>query len=62
MRLLLSCGVVVRADGEFIIVQTLDPQVMMNVPERAELQLIADGAGRPLWTALGNPGGEVVAS
>ena len=45
--LLLPCNVVVRtAQDATTIVQALDPQVMVAVPEREELQPIADEAGR----------------
>lgn len=44
--LLLPCNVVVRAADGTTLVQALDPQVMINVPERSELQPIADDAAR----------------
>jgi len=51
--LLLPCNVVVRAakDGTTL-VQALDPQVIVAVPERDELQPIADEAGRRIQAAL----------
>ena len=51
--LLLPCNVVVRAakDGTTL-VQALDPQVIVSVPERDELQPIADEAGRRIQAAL----------
>jgi uncharacterized protein (DUF302 family) len=51
--LLLPCNVVVRtAQDATTIVQALDPQVMVAVPEREELQPIADEAGRRIQAAL----------
>ena len=50
--LLLPCNVVVRRDGDRTLVQALDPQVMVTLPERPELQPVADEAGRRLRAAL----------
>jgi uncharacterized protein (DUF302 family) len=51
--LLLPCNVVVRAAQDATtLVQALDPQVMVAVPERDELQPIADEAGRRIQAAL----------
>lgn len=51
--LLLPCNVVVRDAGNGrTMVQALDPQVMVSVPERSELQPIADEAGRRINAAL----------
>lgn len=50
--LLLPCNVVVRAAGGSTIVQALNPQVMVNLPEREELQPIADEASRRIAAAL----------
>jgi uncharacterized protein (DUF302 family) len=50
--LLLPCNVVVRAADGKTLVQALDPQVMVNVPERSELQPIADDAARRIQAAL----------
>lgn len=50
--LLLPCNVVVRRDGDRTLVQALDPQVMVSLPGRAELQPVADDAGRRLSAAL----------
>jgi uncharacterized protein (DUF302 family) len=50
--LLLPCNVVVRRDGDRTLVQALDPQVMVSLPGRPELQPVADDAGRRLQTAL----------
>jgi uncharacterized protein (DUF302 family) len=47
--LLLPCNVVVRDAGYGrTLVQFLDPQVMVAVPERDELVPVADEAGRRL--------------
>ena len=51
--LLLPCNVVVRADGPSrVLVQALDPQIMVQVTERAELREIADEATIRLRAAL----------
>jgi uncharacterized protein (DUF302 family) len=51
--LLLPCNVVVRADGDTrSLVQALDPQVMITVPEREELRPVADEAGKRIRAAL----------
>ncbi|HVV21060.1 MAG TPA: DUF302 domain-containing protein, partial [Pseudonocardiaceae bacterium] len=51
--LLLPCNVVVRADGEDrTLVQALDPQVMIDMPERDELRPVADEAGTRIRAAL----------
>ncbi|MEK6439192.1 DUF302 domain-containing protein [Pseudonocardia sp. T1-2H] len=51
--LLLPCNVVVRATGDATtLVQALDPQIMVTVPGRAELQPVADEAARRLQAAL----------
>lgn len=50
--MLLPCNVVVRADGDATMVEALDPQVMVSVPDEPELQPIADEAGRRLQAAL----------
>ncbi len=50
---LLPCNVVVRrVDEDSSLVQILDPQIMVQVPGRAELQPIADDAARRLGGAL----------
>ena len=50
--LLLPCNVVVRrADGRTPI-QALDPQVMVSLPDRPELQPVADDASKRLQAAL----------
>ena len=51
--LLLPCNVVVRADGpEATIVQALDPQMMVQVTERPDIQPMADEAAGRLRAAL----------
>ncbi len=50
--LLLPCNVVVRRDGDNTLVQALDPQVMVTLPGRAELQGVADEAAKRLSAAL----------
>ncbi len=50
--LLLPCNVVVRRDGDATIVQALDPQVMVSLPGRPELQPVADEAAKRLNSAL----------
>ena len=50
--LLLPCNVVVRSDGDRTLVQALDPQVMVSLPELPALQPVADEAGRRLSAAL----------
>lgn len=52
--LLLPCNVVIRSDGEETVVEALDPQVMVSVPEEPGLQPVADEAGRRLRSALQN--------
>ena len=50
--LLLPCNVVVRRDGDNTLVQALDPQVMVTLPGRPELQGVADEAAKRLSAAL----------
>ncbi|GAA1438955.1 DUF302 domain-containing protein [Nocardiopsis tropica] len=50
--LLLPCNVVVRAQERGTLVQALDPQVMVRVPERDELQPIAEEADVRIQAAL----------
>ena len=54
--LLLPCNVVVRRDGDRTLVQALDPQVMVSLPGRPELQPVADDASRRLHAALQSVG------
>jgi uncharacterized protein (DUF302 family) len=50
--LLLPCNVVVRRDGAGSIVEALDPQIMVSVPEIEELSPIAEEAGQRIQAAL----------
>lgn len=51
--LLLPCNVVVRDGGDGrSVVEALDPQVMVSIPEREELRPVADEAGRRIRAAL----------
>jgi uncharacterized protein (DUF302 family) len=50
--MLLPCNVVVRAAAEGTIVEALDPQVMVTLTGRTELQPIADEVARRLASAL----------
>ncbi|WP_304452579.1 DUF302 domain-containing protein [Nocardiopsis sp. YSL2] len=50
--LLLPCNVVVRAQEHGTLVQALDPQVMVRVPEREELRPIAEEADARIRAAL----------
>lgn len=50
--LLLPCNVVVRAADGGTLVQALDPEVMVAVPERPELAVIAEEAGKRIDAAL----------
>lgn len=50
--LLLPCNVVVRAAGGRTLVQALDPEVMVAVPEREELRPVAEEASRRIDAAL----------
>ena len=51
--LLLPCNVVVRADGrDAVLVQALDPQVMVSVAGRPELKDVADEATARLRATL----------
>ncbi|RFU40297.1 DUF302 domain-containing protein [Actinomadura logoneensis] len=50
--MLLPCNVVVRTDGDGTVVEALDPQTMVGVTEKPELQPVADEAGRRLNAAL----------
>ena len=52
LGLLLPCNVVVRRDGDRTLIQALDPQVMVSLPELPALQSVADEAGRRLQAAL----------
>jgi uncharacterized protein (DUF302 family) len=50
--LLLPCTVVVRGGDEGVIVEALDPQVMVTVPGEQQLQPIADEAGKLISAAM----------
>ncbi|MDA8368976.1 MAG: DUF302 domain-containing protein [Nocardiopsaceae bacterium] len=50
--LLLPCNVVVRANGDSTLVQALDPHVMVSVPERQELEPVAQQATHQIQGAL----------
>ena len=51
--LLMPCNVLVRAEGpETTLVQALDPQVMVTVTGRPELETVADEAASRLRAAL----------
>lgn len=50
--LLLPCTVVVRGGEDATIVEALDPQVMVSLPGRAELQHVADAAADRITAAL----------
>jgi uncharacterized protein (DUF302 family) len=50
--LLLPCNVVVRSEGDAVIVQALDPAVITAVADNPALQPIADEAGRRIEAAL----------
>src|SRR5215207_8494366 len=50
--LLLPCNVVVRRHAGTTLVHALDPQVMVQVPQRPELQPIAYEANRRIRAAL----------
>jgi uncharacterized protein (DUF302 family) len=49
---LLPCNVVVSQSGNGATVQVLDPQTMVSVTDRPDLQPMADEAGRRLDAAL----------
>lgn len=50
--LLLPCNVVVRRSGNQTIVSALDPQVMVTLPGKPELQPVADDAAKRLTAAM----------
>jgi uncharacterized protein (DUF302 family) len=50
--LLLPCNVVVRGDGDAVIVQALDPAVIASIPGDPALEPIAAEAGRRVDAAL----------
>jgi uncharacterized protein (DUF302 family) len=50
--LLLPCNVVVRRQAGTTLVHALDPQVLVQVPQRPQLQPLADEANRRIRAAL----------
>lgn len=52
--LLLPCNVVVRRSGNNTIVSALDPQVMVTLPGKPELQPVANDAAKRLTAAMGS--------
>jgi uncharacterized protein (DUF302 family) len=50
--LLLPCNVVVRRHAGTTLVHALDPRVMVQVPQRPELQPVADEADRRIQASL----------
>ncbi|MDA8392875.1 MAG: DUF302 domain-containing protein [Actinomycetota bacterium] len=50
--LLLPCNVVVRADGDGVVVQALDASIIASVPGNPALEPIAAEAGRLMGEAL----------
>ena len=52
LGLLLPCNVVIRESAGKTIVQALDPEVMVKVPEKPELEPIAEQAGQSIDAAL----------
>ena len=51
LGLLLPCNVVIRSVDDGSLVEFLDPQVMVAVPERDDLAPVAEDAGRRLAAA-----------
>ncbi|TQF66109.1 DUF302 domain-containing protein [Rhodococcus spelaei] len=50
--LLLPCNVVVRADGDEVVVEAMNPQLMVEVTDDPELAVVADEAATRLRTAI----------
>lgn len=50
--LLLPCNVVVRTDGDTVIVDAMDPQVMVQVSDEPGLRAVADEAATKLGAAI----------
>ena len=50
--LLLPCNVVVRTDGDTVIVDAMDPQVMVQVSDEPGLRAVADEAATTLGAAI----------
>jgi uncharacterized protein (DUF302 family) len=58
--LLLPCNVIVRAEApDRVVVGFLDPQIMVNLVGRPEVQAVADAAEKRLWRACEALGGGV---
>lgn len=57
LGLLLPCNVVVRQDGDAVVVDALDARLMAEVPGNAALDPIADEAGRLIDAALADLAG-----
>ena len=55
--LLLPCNVVVRAAGGASVVEVLDPEMMVTIPERRELTPVAAEARQRLDAAMASLGG-----
>ncbi len=56
LGLLLPCNVVVRKDGDGVVVDALDATVIATVPENPDLKPIAEEAGRLIGEALAELG------
>ncbi|GAA4478003.1 DUF302 domain-containing protein [Rhodococcus olei] len=52
--LLLPCNVVVRADGDTVVVEAMNPQLMVEVTRNAELAAVAEEAAGLLRAAIGS--------
>ncbi len=52
LGLLLPCNVVIRESRGRTIIQALDPEVMVQIPERADLEGVAEQAGKGIDAAL----------
>ena len=57
---LLPCNVVVRQEGDTVIVDALDPSIMVGVTDNPALQPIAEEAARLISEALDALGGATV--
>ena len=55
--LLLPCNVAVRADGDEVLVEAMDPQVMVQLSDRDGVREVADEAAAKLRAALSSLGG-----
>lgn len=52
--LLLPCNVVVRADGDTVVVEAMNPQLMVEVTGNPQLAVVADEAATLLRAAIGS--------